>query len=167
MSTGVYAPSKPPRTPSKAILLAEKITRASIHTKDWVHRKNLLEACRCMYKWARKMGIPAHVPLMGALFYIENRYTENVSRAGARYFVQINPRWQWVFEREVWKTGTTLKKYDICDQAALGVGAYKVMLKTAGGDPLEAVRRYNHSTHPYSYKHQIKVLKFYNQMERE
>jgi len=120
-----------------------------------------------MYLWARRMEIPGHEPLMASLFFIENRYTEKVSGMGARYFTQINPKYQWLFEREVWRTHRTLKNYDICDQAALGVGAFKVMLKYARQDPLEAVRIYNHSTHPYSYIHQRKVLEFYNQVRRE
>lgn len=107
-----------------------------------------------------------HEELMASLFYVENRFTENVSRKGAKYFTQISPKYQWVFERQIWLKRMTLKDYGICSQAALGVAAYKVMLKQAKGDPSEAVRIYNHSTHPFSFVHQRKVLKFYNRLER-
>ncbi len=168
LTVSVGAPEKGPRLPSKSLILAEKLHRASMAMpKGWIKRPEHLAACRCLVYWTKRLQLHGHEEMIASLMWVESRYDPKaVSRKGAVGVSQINPTWNWYFERELWKVGY-VPKGTHCDNVALGVAAYKVKLSEAFGDPLEAVRIYNHATHPFSYKHQLKVLRFYNELERQ
>jgi len=124
-------------------------------------------ACKCLYYWTRRLELQGHEDIIASLLWVESRYDPKaISHSGAVGTGQINPRWRWVFERELWKVGY-IPHGQGCDNVALSVAAYKVKLREAYGDPLEAVRLYNHATDKFSYKHQLKVLAFYNVLERQ
>ncbi len=164
----VEAPEIGPRQPSKALLLAEKLHRASmVMPEGWIKKPDHLYACKCIYYWANKLEMNGHEIIIASLLWVESRYDpEAISSIGAVGTGQIHPKWSWVFERELWKIGY-IPKGNGCDNVALSVSAYKVKLREAYGDPTEAVRIYNHATDPFSYKHQKKVLRFYNEVERQ
>lgn len=167
-SAQVFAPENPPRQPSKSLLLAEKLHRASqVVPRGWISRPNHIKASECIYKFAAMLGLRGHEEIIASLIWVESRYKyQATSRIGAKGIGQIHPKWRWMFERELWKV-----KYipgdSLCDEAGLAVAAYKLKLKTAKGEPIEAVRIYNHGTHPFSYVHQRRVLTFYNVLVKQ
>jgi len=145
----LYAPKRPPRQPSKPLLLAEKLHRVALFRKDWIKRPQHLRACACLYYWAKRLEVQGHEEVIASLLWVESRFDPSaISSIGAKGISQIHPRWSWVFEREIWKTHY-IPENGLCDDVALGVAAYKVKLREAYGDPLEAVRIYNHATDPF------------------